>query len=203
MKLNEVMKYPGQTIGGFWKKTGYAWFYILYDTKKAGLAIADDWAEAEDFIIGGLGIGQITNDTHPAGEEWKIGSVAAESGYGPILYYIAMATHGYVRSDLNVSTDAQHIWNTFSSLEKQGKNIKKKPSYKESSMSYGPAFKFAYTVTGPLRIKIIDLMRKAKINHQNFLNDMSELREFNKPLSTKRIESYISSGAHSYVNSQL
>jgi len=201
-KLEEEMQYPGQSLAGFWK---YGW-YCLYDTQKAALAITEE-NEFEDVIIGGISVSQLTgefnNIKQKAQTEYKVGSVAAEKGYGPILYYFGM-TKGYLRSDLTVTTEAQKIWLTFYTMERQGKNIKKKLSSKDSLDIYGPVFKYAFTIAGPLRMKMLAIQRQAKLNHKQFIKWTSEFTGaypvFYRP---DEIETILIEGTQSYVNSKL
>ncbi len=200
LEINEMaMKYPGQSLAGFWS----SWQYCLYDTQKTALAVEQD-LEFEDVIIGGISVAQVTNSTHRMGEEYKVGSVAAEKGYGPILYYFGM-TKGYLSSDLDVSTDAQKIWYVFANLERHGKSVIKKPSYGYKGIddwkvrSYGKHFGYAYTITDPLRFKIISYMKQAKTNHQQFMKWTAEVAN-RRP---DEIEALIVEGTQSYVNSKL
>lgn len=196
--LNEMaMQYPGQALAGFWK---HGW-YCLYDTQKAAFAAETD-DEFEDVIIGGINIIDIIDK-----EEYKVNSIAAEKGYGPILYYFAM-TKGYLRSDLTVSSDAQKIWYTFANMERHNKNVSKKESAWAGgrgwpaigSLPRGKLFQYAYTITGPLRFKTIAYMKQAKTNHQLFRKWISANISNRLP---DEIETLILEGTQSYVNSKL
>lgn len=128
LALNEAMKSPEDA-----KSSGYALIrngsgvntsYILYDAKYvlrlAKQILDENNADDLDSLIAKLksdnliiGVIKISKGFNPCHSAWSVDMSAAKSGYGPLMYDIALSEHDVIPDRVGVSDDAGAVWEKY------------------------------------------------------------------------------------------
>lgn len=111
----------------------------------------------EDNILGSIEI-------YDRGAIDAVGRVAAEKGYGPLLYYMMMTYHGWLAPHAHdTSPQAIKIWQKFFQMNTKKKLLSPELD-KENPLSY------AYGLPSELRVKVRNTLRQTRGLHEAFMN---------------------------------
>ena len=109
----------GQNLALLRKNNGDNVVYVLYDPSK--LAVGMDEGDPAGVIYGYLDVKPHHGDAWNAGE---IKYAAAEKGYGPLMYELAMSDfHALMPDRLSTSTAARAVWQKYAARS----DVEKKP----------------------------------------------------------------------------
>ena len=119
----------------------------------------------------------------PGGKDYGVGEVGAEKGYGPLLYYLAMAKYGWLAPHYNgVSIHAKKVWKNFW----DNKHIKRKGILNDHPEEY---LSRAYALDNTTQNKALQTLRHLLEMGDVFIN------RFDGKLPRKQILGHIDDAA--------
>lgn len=139
-------------------------------------------ANYKDWTVGFIEMSKEKSDTTgPAWGAWAVTAAAAEKGYGPFLYDLAMSYCKTIMSDrYTVSKFAEKVWNKYATrsdiIAKPLDNVKnpQTPPPEDDAKVYQdrPALNYAYSTSHPLDVsKFVD---KTQVEVMKITNSIAE-----------------------------
>lgn len=170
LPVQEAMIWNSPALAAFFPKEGAIILY--YETDELKTAIEEyDYATMQKEIVGSINVmelGKANNTTYN-----HVARVWAEKGFGPLLYYTAMAKYGWLspsRTRGAVSGQAKKIWKKFSQMS----NMKSMDVKAEHDDDY---LRKAYMLDNTTKNKAGQALNGLLYKHRRFMGEVSNQQE--------------------------
>lgn len=168
--VQEAMIWNTPTLAAFLPKEGSIILY--YETDELKTAIEEyDYTSIQKEIVGSINVielGKANNITYN-----HVARVWAEKGFGPLLYYTAMAKYGWLspsRTRGSISEQAKKVWKKFSQMS----NMKSMDVKAEHDDDY---LRKAYMLDNITKNKAGQALNGLLYKHRQFMKEVSDQRE--------------------------